>query len=216
MLCPLFIATGCSTKDGLKSASKQIEDKSAAKKSPAPDVTAKPSPPNKTAKPPAASQQKDREAILAKFDDAIGKESDAKKKLSLELMRASVEDGETELDLSKKGLTTLPPEIGLLLNLLVLKLERNELRTLPPEIGNLTNLTHVHLNDNQLTTLPSGIVQLKNLTRLEIDGNQFTALPREIGELTNLEILSLKGNSIASKEIERLKTALPKCKMDVD
>ena len=43
-------------------------------------------------------------------------------------------------DLSSRGLTALPPEIGQLTNLQWLELEDNQLTGLPPEFGQLANL----------------------------------------------------------------------------
>ena len=59
----------------------------------------------------------------------------------------------TNLNLQSHGLTgEIPPEIGDLINLEILRLGRNELTgSIPPEIGNLTNLTQLFLNSNQLT-----------------------------------------------------------------
>ena len=66
----------------------------------------------------------------------------------------------TNLNLQSHGLTgEIPPEIGDLINLEILRLGRNELTgSIPPEIGNLTNLTQLFLNSNQLTgTIPDEI-----------------------------------------------------------
>ena len=56
----------------------------------------------------------------------------------------------TELDLSRKGLTSLPPEIGQLQNLTELYLSENNLTSLPPEIGQLKNLTYLSLYNNNI------------------------------------------------------------------
>ena len=48
--------------------------------------------------------------------------------------------GQLTLDLSNKGLTKLPPEIGQLPELTELVLSNNKLTTLPPEIGQLNSL----------------------------------------------------------------------------
>ena len=66
----------------------------------------------------------------------------------------------TNLNLQSHGLTgEIPPEIGDLINLEILRLGSNELTgSIPPEIGNLTNLTQLFLNSNQLTgTIPDEI-----------------------------------------------------------
>jgi len=104
----------------------------------------------------------------------------------------------TMVNLYRKNLTTLPPEIGNLKNLEHLNLGANELTTLPTTIGNLTNLKGLWLNNNQLTTLPLEIWNLKNLERLLLQGNQLTTIPPEIWNLKNLKHLGLNGNQLTT------------------
>ena len=83
-------------------------------------------------------------------------------------------------DLSDRGLTSLPAEIGQLTSLQQLMLGGNQLTALPAEIGQLTSLHTLRLNDkNQLTALPPGITQLTSLQQLTLDRNLLTALPPE-------------------------------------
>ncbi|NJL83760.1 MAG: GTP-binding protein [Chloroflexaceae bacterium] len=112
----------------------------------------------------------------------------------------------TILDLSDYRLTTLPPEIGLLVNLNILYLNNNFLSTLPPEIGKLKKLSRLYLNNNQLTSLPLEISQLTNLTHLYLRDNQLDSLPPEIGALTNLTHLYLRNNRLTAlpREIGQL------------
>jgi Leucine-rich repeat (LRR) protein len=65
----------------------------------------------------------------------------------------------------------------------------NQLTTLPSEIGQLINLRELWCVGNQLTTLPSEIGQLINLRVLSCFENQLTRLPSEIYQLINLESL---------------------------
>jgi GTPase SAR1 family protein len=116
----------------------------------------------------------------------------------LKVIADAAERRSKELDLSSKGLTSLPPEIGNLTNLTELDLANNQLTVLPPEIGNLTNLTLLHLYNNQLTVLPPEIGKLTKLTGLYLGGNQFTVLPPEIGNLTNLTELRLYNNQFTA------------------
>jgi len=102
------------------------------------------------------------------------------------------------LDLSNKGLTSLPVEIGKLINLQYLYLNCNRLTCLPSEIGNLTNLRFLNLSKNSLMSLPPEIGNLTNLRRLYLEHNSLTSLPSEIGNLTSLEYLISIDNSLTS------------------
>jgi Leucine-rich repeat (LRR) protein len=112
----------------------------------------------------------------------------------------------TELNLRSKWITSLPKEIGQLINLKSLNLDENQLKSLPAEIGQLTNLTSLCLTRNRLTSLPKEIGQLTNLKSLELFPSQLTSLPKEIGQLTNLTKLGLSSSKLTSlpKEIEQL------------
>jgi len=83
----------------------------------------------------------------------------------------------TELLLFTNNLNgAIPPEIGLMTNLISLHLYNNQLSgPIPPELGNLSNLESLRLNTNQL----SGYI------------------PPELGNLTNLETLRLYNNQLS-------------------
>ncbi len=123
--------------------------------------------------------------------------------------------GETRLDLSDRGITELPEEIGQLTRLTELNLNGNQLRELPEEIGQLTSLKELHLRGNQLTKLPKEVGQLTSLTRLDLDGNQLTELPKEIWQLTSLKELLLDRIQLTEvpKEIGQL-TSLTRLDLD--
>ena len=116
----------------------------------------------------------------------------------LKVIEETKDSGATRLDLSWKGLTTLPPEIGQLTNLTRLDLRDNQLTALPPELFQLTNLTELDLSRNQLTTLPPKICQLTNLTALLLWNNQLSNLPPEVCQLSKLELLDLDDNPLVS------------------
>jgi hypothetical protein len=58
------------------------------------------------------------------------------------------------LNLSCCGLTSLPPEVGQLVPLQVLRLTSNKLTMLPPAIGDLGSLEVLAADHNQLTSIP--------------------------------------------------------------
>jgi len=55
-------------------------------------------------------------------------------------------------------MTSLPSEIGNLINLTKLRVSFNQLTSLPVKISNLINLTTLGLNDNPIRILPDSIV----------------------------------------------------------
>ena len=140
------------------------------------------------------------------------------KKELLQVIEQATKEEWTELDLSDKGLTELPPEIGRLTHLTQLNISssgdagdkaKNQLTELPPEIGQLTNLTELDLSNNQLTALPPEIGQLTNLAELDLSVNQLTELPPEIGRLTNLTQLDVSGSRDAEDKDKSRLTTLP-------
>jgi len=116
----------------------------------------------------------------------------------------------TELDLSYKRLTQIPPEIGQLHQLRTLYLCHNQLTQipfgllrLPPEIGQLQQLRTLYLCHNQLTQIPFGLLrlppeigQLQQLRTLSLFDNQLTQIPPEIGQLQQLRYLYLFNNQL--------------------
>ncbi|MCH9609448.1 MAG: E3 ubiquitin-protein ligase SlrP [Chlamydiales bacterium] len=121
-------------------------------------------------------------------------------------MSSAIEEGlllrQTSLNLSNKGLTTLPNTIGKLINLTELYLHNNDLSDLPDAIGNLTNLTELFVNGNKLRELPDAIGDLTNLTTLSAENNQLRDLPEAIGRLINLTHLIVHHNQLETLPAE--------------
>ena len=102
------------------------------------------------------------------------------------------------LDIDRKKLTRLPPEIGLLSRLLRLSLYYNQLTSLPPEIGQLSALNVLLVEYNELVNVPPEVGLLSQLKILGFCNNALTGLPPEIGRLSNLYALQLYYNRITS------------------
>ena len=110
------------------------------------------------------------------------------------------------MDLRNNELTgRIPPELGNLANLEVLRLDGSSNRgvprlegPIPPELGNLVNLRRLDLSLNQLTGLiPPELGNLARLERLSLERNRLTGpIPPELGNLANLTRLSLITNGL--------------------
>jgi hypothetical protein len=111
------------------------------------------------------------------------------------------------LDLSRRDLLELSPEIWKLQKLETLNLYLNKLTSLPAEIGSLalpcaapssSPLRSVRLN-KQPNCACAG--KLTCLTALGLNENSLTELPKEIGQLRSLKILDLRHNKLTSLPI---------------
>ncbi|MDD2907237.1 MAG: leucine-rich repeat domain-containing protein [Candidatus Gracilibacteria bacterium] len=92
------------------------------------------------------------------------------------------------------SLSTLPPEIGNLVNLEYLYFGNTSIPSLPSEIGNLSNLKSLRLYNTKVTVLPSTIGNLQNLNTLDSQGSKLSSLPEELKNITTLNYLNLEGS----------------------
>ena len=107
----------------------------------------------------------------------------------------------THLRFDDNGLSgEVPPELGDLVNLEVLRLSYNRLSgEIPAELSNLTNLQWLELDNNRLSgEIPPELGNLSNLQWLELDNNQLEGeIPPELGNLTRLDTLLLHENRLS-------------------
>jgi hypothetical protein len=116
--------------------------------------------------------------------------------------------------LGSTGLKQLPGELGQLGMLKMLDLSFNrELRSLPPEVGQLQALESLDLKNTGLTSLPEELGRLERLTFLDLQATELESLPACLFQMKSLKTLSLYWTSIPPEEIERLRRALPDCKV---
>ena len=99
------------------------------------------------------------------------------------------------LSLDDKGITSIPEDLGKLVNLIILYLGNNKLTEIP-DLSKLTNLIELYLNDNQLIEIPEHLSKLTNLTTLGLSNNQLTKIPEHLSKLTNLTGLGLNNNQL--------------------
>ena len=106
----------------------------------------------------------------------------------------------TRLEMTSNNLTgSLPPELGNLAKLEVLRLGENNLTgSIPPQLGGLSDLKMLMLYSNGLTgPIPPELGRLADLQFLYLDYNELSgSLPREFGSLVSLEVLRLYGNKL--------------------
>src|SRR5437016_1129507 len=104
----------------------------------------------------------------------------------LEIIERAGKEKWKKLNLSRRGISELPLEIGGLTELTYLNLGdtlgrfhglTNSLTKLPSEIGNLTNLRFLNLSSNKLTDIPVSLSRLTALTVLDLRSNGLKALP---------------------------------------
>ena len=72
------------------------------------------------------------------------------------------------------SITSLPPEIGRLVNLLQLTITHDSLLTLPEEISRLTKLKHLDVSYNRINSLPVSLYTLQSLQTLIVSNNELT------------------------------------------
>lgn len=122
----------------------------------------------------------------------------------------------TRLDLSFKGITKLPKEIGCLQSLKELNLSYNNLKELPKELSQLSNLQSLNLGYNFFSSIPEVVFQLSKLEILNFEANNIKTLPSSVGKLSKLLNLNLFANQISMlpaefyslKNLQRLNMAL--------
>ena len=78
--------------------------------------------------------------------------------------------------------------------------------SLPPELGDLTNLEVLKLHQNGFSELPAELGNLHNLKVLDLYGNTVSELPAELGNLTNLEVLTLSSTGPLPPELGDLRS----------
>ena len=110
-------------------------------------------------------------------------------------------DGLTFLGLNGNRLSSgaIPPELGSLVRLEILRLEENRLTgPIPPELGRLTDLRWLLLDSNQLSgPIPAELSNLSNLEVLNLSANDLSGeIPTELERLAKLESLRLANRDL--------------------
>jgi hypothetical protein len=120
----------------------------------------------------------------------------------LQFILRSKQKKTTTLDLSNKGITELPDEIGDITWIKALNLSYNNITSLPSSICELVNLEKLFLTRNKLTKLPVGLANLQKLKILDLSYNPLVKIPREIGLYCNLDSLDASFCELRSLPID--------------
>ena len=100
------------------------------------------------------------------------------------------------LQLTKKKLKEVPPEIRQLKNLNALDLGRNKLKELPEWLGELQYMQEFRAGQNKLQEMPPVVCQWTHLKRLDLHQNEITGLLPCMGELKEVISLDLWSNDL--------------------
>lgn len=117
----------------------------------------------------------------------------------------------TELNLSGKGLSSIPVEFNKLSTLKIINLSYNNLRTFPQIIKNNKTIEFLDLSYNDIEFIPDWLLELDNIEKINLRGNSFQNVPEEIWDKDPKEIFHLL--SILQENYES--KPLNECKMIV-
>ena len=101
-------------------------------------------------------------------------------------------DGRLKLDLSGRGLTSVPESVSQLTEVEVLDLSGNPIRTLPQQLCNFQNLKTLKLSRCNLIEIESVIIPLTSLEELDLSQNEIETLPQDLSKLKHLKTLRLE------------------------
>jgi len=118
--------------------------------------------------------------------------------------------GENKIDLSGKGLSTIPSDVFKRTDIVELDVSRNSIKgAIQGEIRLLKNLKVLNASNNQMTGVPAEIGQLDNLEILDLSNNKITGLPLELSNLKGIRTINLSGNDYSKYDLGLIRSKLP-------
>jgi CCR4-NOT transcription complex subunit 6 len=102
----------------------------------------------------------------------------------------------TKIDMGGMNLKKLGPELFRYSFLTTLYVPHNNLTSIPPCVSSLVNLVHLDASSNKLISLPPEMGMLTQLSDLFVFDNLLTSLPPELGTLYNLDRIGIEGNPL--------------------
>jgi Leucine-rich repeat (LRR) protein len=125
-------------------------------------------------------QLKKQQVFNYKFLKALGVPTDKEAREKLKF-----------LNLTGRGLTHVPTELGSLKNLSDLQLSDNTIRSLGASLFFCRTLKKIDLSSNIVDHIPPEISYLNNLEELILRDNRLNSLPGNFSQLRNLKVLDL-------------------------
>jgi hypothetical protein len=107
----------------------------------------------------------------------------------------------------------IPATIGCLTKLKTIHLTVNAFVSLPKEMALLQNLQVCNLTDNVPLSDITPLASIAGLQELYVYGCRISRLPADLSNWKNLRELGLTGNPLPNEEVERIKKALPACRV---
>ncbi|XP_037536156.1 volume-regulated anion channel subunit LRRC8A [Nematolebias whitei] len=107
-----------------------------------------------------------------------------------------------KLYLNRNKIEKIPSQLFYCRKMRVLDLSHNNLTSIPTDIGFLQNLQYLAVTANRIETLPNELFQCKKLRTLNLGNNCLQSLPSRFGELTCLAQLELRGNRLECLPVE--------------
>lgn len=104
------------------------------------------------------------------------------------------------LDLSSNSLVSLPSDIGILSELIVLNLANNKLQSLPESLKSLQKLNNLDIRRNDFTELPA-VLGETNIKSLIVSSNRLSDI-KVLQDIKSLKVVDLSSNKL--KEIGTL------------
>ncbi|KAK4514204.1 uncharacterized protein ATC70_001792 [Mucor velutinosus] len=101
-----------------------------------------------------------------------------------------------DIDLTRRGVGFISPNIGLLSMMRKLDLSHNQLKEIPEAIGHLQQLENLSVAHNQITFIPDTICHLVHLTDFNLSHNQLEHVTPFICHLKGLQTLQLGHNQL--------------------
>lgn len=118
----------------------------------------------------------------------------AEKEISLKELKDLADDN--EIDLSARGLTTVPKALPQVPRLTHIDLGSNKITVLPASLCTMTRITWLELGSNMIHHLPDNIGALVHLEHLDLYNNEIEELPLSFANLQALRWLDLKKNPL--------------------